>query len=194
MATRRQRRRWAFAAAALAAAVVTGSVLAGQFRSADPERFRADLATGEIMRVADIAAADGLPGRGVFVQATEMGQVCLFDALSASSRQRGGGCNSADDPLGGSDVTVSLAYEGGPAIESVRDARLIGLAAGGVAAVDVVMADGTRRGDAPEGDDDRGLGRSRRSATGSGSPTSARASGRSRSSRSTRVEPKSRGR
>lgn len=148
MARSRLTSRWAIAVVtfALAAAVLTGAVIAGQFRQTDPETFRADLATGEITRVADVPAADGLPARGVFVQATEMGQVCLWDAPSATSLQRGGGCNSEDDPLGGSKISASLAYEGGPATESVRDARLIGLTASDVAAVEILMTDGTRRG------------------------------------------------
>ena len=78
------------------------------------------MATGEVTRVADIAAADGLPARGVFAQVTESGQFCLFDAPSVTSSQRGGGCNPADEPLGGNAISASLAYEGGPAIEGVR--------------------------------------------------------------------------
>jgi hypothetical protein len=147
MATRTSRRRWGIAATAtaLAAAVLAGAVIAGQFRAADPEGLGADLATGEMTRVADIAAADGLPARGVFVQTTRGGQVCLWDALSATSLQRGGGCNPADDPLGGSQISASLAYDGGPAAEGIRDARIVGLAARDVAAVEIVMTDGTRR-------------------------------------------------
>jgi len=144
---RMTRRRWAIVASisALATAILASSVVAGQFRGPDPEAFHAGLATGEIARVADIAASDGLPGHGVFVQATDTGQLCLWDAPSASSKQRQGGCNSFDDPLGGSPLSASLAYEGGPAVEDVRDARLIGLASRDVATVQVVMSDGTQR-------------------------------------------------
>lgn len=147
MATLRPRSRWAIAAAtiALAGVALTGTVIAGQLRQTDPEAFRADLATGEIEQVADIAAADGLRAHGVFVQQTEMGRVCLWDAPSASSPERGGGCNSAEDPLGGSTISASLAYEGGPEAESIRDARLVGLAASDVAAVEILMTDGTGR-------------------------------------------------
>ena len=146
MATVGSRSTWAVAVIPLvvAAAALAGGVIAGQFRGTDPEAFRADLATGEIVRVADIAAGE-LPARGVFVQTTQAGQVCLWDAPSASSRQRGGGCNSADDPLGGSALSASLAYEGGPDTADVRDARLIGLASRDVTAIEVAMSDGTRR-------------------------------------------------
>lgn len=142
----RHRRALLAGALLVAGAAVTGSVLAGHFGAPDTESFQADLATGEITRVADIASADGLPGRGVFAQLTEMGQLCLWDALSARSRQRGGGCNPANDPLGGSELSASLAYDGGPPAEAVNDARLIGLTADDVAVVEVLMTDGTRRG------------------------------------------------
>jgi hypothetical protein len=148
MAERRMTsRRWAIACAVvvLAAVVLASGVIAGQFRAADPEAFQAALATGEIMRVAEIPAGDGLGGRGVFAQTTDTGQLCVWDAPSASSRERQGGCNPMDDPLGGSAVSASLAYDGGPAIESVRDARMSGLAASGVASVAVLMSDGSER-------------------------------------------------
>jgi hypothetical protein len=130
---------------AVATAILASSVIAGQFRGSDPEAFHAGLATGEIARVADIAAGDGLSSRGVFVQATDTGQLCLWDARSASSLERQGGCNSVDDPLGGSALSASLAFEGGPAVGNVQDARLIGLASREVAAVQVLMSDGTQR-------------------------------------------------
>jgi hypothetical protein len=40
---------------------------------------------------------------------------------------------------------ASLAYEGGPSIESVKDARLIGLASVAAATVRVLMTDGSSR-------------------------------------------------
>ena len=129
----------------LAAALLASGVIAGQFRSADPEALHEALTSGEVVQVAEIAAADGLARRGVFVQETDIGQLCLWDAASASSLQRGGGCNAIDDPLGGSAVSASLAYDGGPAIETVRDARLIGLADEDVASVTVLMSDGSER-------------------------------------------------
>jgi len=130
---------------ALGAATLASSVVAGQFRTMDPKSLNDALANGQAVRVADIAAGDGSSGRGVFVQTTDTGYFCLYDALSASSLQRQGGCNSVDDPLGGSALLVSLAYDGGPDVEDAREARLIGLAASGVTAVEVLMTDGTRR-------------------------------------------------
>ena len=90
-------------------------------------------------------ASSGLPARGVFVQFTSSGQFCLFEAPSATSPDRRGGCNSVDDPLGGSKLSASLSYEGGPQTSRVSDARLIGLVATEVAAVQIAMSDGSRR-------------------------------------------------
>lgn len=141
------RRRWVLAAStsALAVAAVASAVVAGPFRGADPAAVHGDLATGEVVRVADIPASDGRAARGVFVQTTDSGQLCVWDAPSATSLQRQGGCNPVDDPLGGSALSASLAYDGGPAVQDVSDARLIGLASGAVARVDVLMSDGTLR-------------------------------------------------
>jgi hypothetical protein len=129
-----------------AAAVLAGGVVASAFDwSASSAELEAALAKTPPTHVADIAAADGLPARGVFAQITPTGHFCLFDAPLDAPLMGGGGCNAADDPLGGSSVSASLAYDGGPAIESVRDARLIGLAAANVASGRVLMSDGSSR-------------------------------------------------
>lgn len=126
--------------------VITSGVIAGQFRGPeDPETLAAALREDPAVRVADIGAVQGLPGRGVFVQFTSTGLLCLFDAPSPTALARQGGCNSADDPLGGRRLFASLSYEGGPGVEQVKDARLIGLVSADVEAVEVLMTDGTRR-------------------------------------------------
>jgi hypothetical protein len=132
------------AIAAVAAAGAVG-VFAAQFDAGDPAAIENDLVTGDVARVADIAAADGRAGRGVFVQVTHGGRLCIWDAVSATSRERHGGCNPVSDPLGGTVLSASLAYEGGPSVPSVRDARIVGLAAPNVAAIELVMSDGTTR-------------------------------------------------
>ena len=141
------RRRWIVVTLAIAAAGVSaGGVIASQFRAFDdPDRLAAAIGEAPLVRVAEIAGVGGVPSRGVFVQQTSTGHVCLWDAPSAGSRQRQGGCNSADDPLGGSELSVSFAYDGGPEPATVSDARLIGLALESVAEVQVLMSDGTRR-------------------------------------------------
>jgi hypothetical protein len=129
-----------------AAAVLAGGVVASAFDwSESTAELDAALAKTPPTQVADISAADGLAARGVFAQITSTGHFCLFDAPLDAPLAGGGGCNAAEDPLGGSPVSASLAFDGGPAIESVRDARLIGLAAANVTIVRVLMSDGTSR-------------------------------------------------
>lgn len=125
---------------------LTGAVVAGRFGGpGDPDELASAMRNGAMVRVANIDAAAGLPSRGVFVQTTSTGQLCLWDAPSSGGMQRGGGCNSIDDPLGGAKLSASLSYEGGPGVKRVSDARLVGLVASDVASVQVVMSDGTRR-------------------------------------------------
>lgn len=147
MLRKRIGRRWsALAIGVLAGGTLAGGVVAAQFRdAASLEELDASLRDDPLVRIADIPAANGLPSRGVFVQSTAAGFVCLWDAPSAGASKRQGGCNSADDPLGGRKLFISFAYDGGPAVADIRDARLIGLASADVAAVKVVMSDGTAR-------------------------------------------------
>jgi hypothetical protein len=140
------RRAGIVAAMVIAAGVVVGSVIAGRIEWSDNSvKLDAALAEAQPIQLAGIPAADGLPERGVFAQVTSTGHFCLSDAPIGTPLMGGGGCNSADDPLGGSPISASLAYDGGPTIASVKDARLIGLAAADVASVRVVMSDDTSR-------------------------------------------------
>ena len=126
--------------------VLVAGVVAGGFDwSRSSDELEAALAKSPPTRVSDIPAVDGLPARGVFAQITSTRHFCLFDAPLDAPLMGGGGCNAADDPLGGSVISASLAYEGGPAIEAVKDARLIGLAAANVASLRVVMTDESSR-------------------------------------------------
>jgi hypothetical protein len=135
------------AAVGIAAVVLVGGVVAAGFDwSQSAEEMKASLAQTRPIQVADIPAADGIAARGVFAQITSTGLFCLTDAPLDAPLEGGGGCNAADDPLGGSAVSASLAYDGGPVIETVKDARLIGLAAGEAASVRVLMSDGSTRG------------------------------------------------
>ncbi len=132
--------------AALIGAILVSGVVAAQFLGfEDQEKLEAAMREDPVTRVADIGAAPGLAGRGVFVQMTSTGLLCIFDAPSATSLTRQGGCNGADDPLGGKKIFFSFAYDGGPAPADVTDARLIGLASPQVAAVAVLMSNGARR-------------------------------------------------
>ena len=146
MSTNSNTRRWlALVVVLIAAAVFVGGVVGAQFNVPHGEDFQASLETDVAVRVAGIPGQDGLPARSVLVQPTSAGFLCLWDAPSASAKARQGGCNPAEDPLAGRKLTISLAYDGGPAVGDVRDARLIGLASFDVASVQVLMTNGTRR-------------------------------------------------
>lgn len=141
-------RRWIvlIVGALLVGGALAGAVVGAQFREVlSPEELDAALRKDALIRVADISADRGLPGRGVFAQPTSNGLLCLWDAPSATALARQGGCNPADDPFGGRQMTFSFAYEGGPAIDNVTDARLVGLTSSQVSAVEVIMSDGSRR-------------------------------------------------
>ncbi len=105
---------------AVAAAVVVvtsvvfvAGVVAGGFDwSRSSDELEAALAKSPPTRVSDIPAADGLPARGVFAQITSTGHFCLSDAPLDAPLMGGGGCNAVDDPLGGSAISASLAYDG----------------------------------------------------------------------------------
>lgn len=137
----------AIVAVVLTTGVLVGSVIAAQ-RSAAPvpdvDRLQAAIDAEPMTKVAAFSG-DDQASRGVFVQELATGHLCVWDAPSAASRERRGGCNPIDDPLGGSAVSASLTYDGGPATEQVKDARLSGLAAADVATVAVLMSDGSER-------------------------------------------------
>jgi hypothetical protein len=143
--TSSRRRALVISVVVIASAVLATGVIAGQFRTVDPPSFHEALSTGEITRVADVEAGDGLPVRGVFAQVTRTGQLCVWEAPSATSGSRGGGCNSIDDPLNGSALSATLSYDGGPAIADVKSATLFGLTSPRVVRVSVRMSDGSSR-------------------------------------------------
>ena len=135
-------------AVALAGGVLVGSVIAaqrGDDAAPDVNSLQAAIAAEPLTKVADIAGSEESGARGVYIQELDTGHLCVWDSPSTSSRERQGGCNPIDEPLGGSALSANLAYEGGPSIEGVRDARLSGLAASNVAAVVVLMSDGSER-------------------------------------------------
>lgn len=131
------------AAGGLAAGGVATAVLGGPGTPSS----RPDVSQAGSRRalVARFAAEPGATGRVVVVQRTTDGFVCLWDAPDATSPEGLGGCNPAADPLGGRQLFVNLAYDGGPSAATVHDARLSGLVAPGVAAARVVMSDRSTR-------------------------------------------------
>ena len=137
-----RRRRWLVA---LVVVVVVGAVASAVVASSfdDGSSLTAAIDEAPLTRVADIAADDGGPALGVYAQLTDTGHLCVWEAPFATSRQRGGGCNTVDDPLNGRPVSFTLSYDGGPATVDVRNATLFGLALDEVASVRVLMSDGS---------------------------------------------------
>lgn len=144
MSGRRGLRRWAASGVLLVLAGTLASAVVAS-RNDDGSELIAAIDEAPLTRVADIGAAEGAPSRGVFVQLTKTGHVCVWEAPSATSRERGGGCNSLDDPLNGSALSATLGYDGGPAISDVRSASIFGLAAADVSRITAQMSDGTLR-------------------------------------------------
>lgn len=143
-----RRKRWiVLGGATLLACTFAGAVVAS--RLGDPPRdvaaLEASIRKAPMVPLTAIPAGNGNSTRAVFAQITSTGDFCLWDAPSATSEQKQGGCNPADDPLGGHPLSASLAYDGGPAASDVTDARLIGLVTADVASVQVLMSDGSRR-------------------------------------------------
>jgi hypothetical protein len=147
VSAKHKKRRWVLLTlgVGLALTFVGGVVGARLDVLGDPEKLDVAIQREPLVRIADIGAAEGLSGRGVFAQETSTGHLCLWDSPSTVALTRQGGCNSAGDPLGGKEFFISFAYDGGPAIADVKDARLIGLADVVVAEIDVAMNDGSRR-------------------------------------------------
>ena len=137
-----RKRRWLVA---LVVVVVVGAVASAVVASSfdDGSSLTAAIDEAPLTRVADIAADDGGPALGVYAQLTDTGHLCVWEAPFATSRQRGGGCNTVDDPLNGRPVSFTLSYDGGPATVDVRNATLFGLALDEVASVRVLMSDGS---------------------------------------------------
>ena len=127
----------------LLAGSLAGAVVA--YRADDGSELTAAIGEDPLVRVAEIASADGAPGKGVYVQLTRTGHLCVWEAPSATSRERGGGCNTVDDPLNGRPMSFTLSYDGGPAVADVRAASLFGLALTEVSRATVLMSDGSSR-------------------------------------------------
>jgi hypothetical protein len=143
---RRLRRSTALAVGFVAlAGVSAGAVVAGQIVDFD-DPVSIDLALEEapLTEVADLPSAAGTVARSMFVQRAG-GLACIWDAPNATSRMRQGGCNLESDPLGDSELFVSYAFDGGPKISDITDARLIGLASAQVVRVEIALSDGSTR-------------------------------------------------
>lgn len=125
--------------------VVTSAVRGGNGKETlDPAAVEAATASGVAVKVATFPPLAGREGRAVFMRKTSNGLLCLWDAPDGR-REGPGGCNRASDPFGGRKMMISLAWDGGPALSTITDARLIGIVAVDVDAVTVRMSDGSTR-------------------------------------------------
>ena len=95
-------------------------------------------------RVATLPPQAGRPEVGVYVARLSDGSICVSDA-SGDKTTAGGGCNSASAPLNGKPFMALFAYDGGPGVATVKDARLYGLADGSVDELRLEMSDGSTR-------------------------------------------------
>jgi hypothetical protein len=96
---RRGRRATLVAGAFVTAGVLAGGVVAGRsVWSDDAARLDAALAEETPTKLVQIPSSEGLPERGVFVQVTSTGDLCLSDAPLTAPQTGGGGCNPIDDP------------------------------------------------------------------------------------------------
>ena len=133
-----------------AVAVVSGVVAASVFGSGGgdsvltPQEVREARAGAERVEVARYAPAPGVPNLRVYLERKEGGLICLFDAPDAA-HEGGGGCNYANDPFGGKKIMFSLGWDGGPARNSISNARISGIVAADVATVRLEMSDGSTR-------------------------------------------------
>ncbi len=135
------------AAVAVGLGLALGSGASGVFRAAGTPSATPDIRSQQstVLPVAQFPSETGRPDRQVVLQRTPDGYLCVWDSPDGTAEHGIGGCNSADDPLGGGKLFVSLAYDGGPALATVHDARLSGIAAPDVAVAKLVMSDGSTR-------------------------------------------------
>jgi len=133
--------------AAVALGLVFGGIASGVFRQAGTPSSVPDVrsSAGTRVTLARFGRELGTADRQLVLQRTPDGFICLWDSPDASGERGVGGCNSASDPLGGRKLFISLAYDGGPDVKTVTDARLSGLLAVDVARVAIEMSDGTTR-------------------------------------------------
>jgi hypothetical protein len=152
------RKRLTVAAIALAVAATAGALAIAATRGEQPRAFSrpgsaADalpiraarfLEPGQSRRIATFASASGTP-RAVFLsRSRDDTQVCVWDTDTETGAQSGG-CNPSANFFAGHAFTSSLGYDGGPAVATARDARIVGVVTDAVATLEVVYADGTAK-------------------------------------------------
>jgi hypothetical protein len=135
---------------AVIVAVALGGVVAGAavgkslwFPSGKQQNVRVqEMRTAVGHPVVAFARQAGRPDMNVLLSRLSDGSYCLDDAEVGQSASAGA-CNPADDPLGGKPFLVVFAYDGGPEVSSVQDARLYGLVRSDVSTLEAAMTDGS---------------------------------------------------
>jgi hypothetical protein len=78
----------------------------------------------------------------VYIAKTADGSMtCIWDTDRLRGF-KGGGCNDSRDFFAGRPFVMSLAYDGGPSVEKVSDARIVGVVTDRVARVEVLNSAG----------------------------------------------------
>jgi hypothetical protein len=122
---------------------------------------------GSARRVKSFRLASGREHAVFLTRSNDGEQVCLFDTDLVTGQQSGG-CNDETSVFAGRKIQISVGFEGGPTQATIRDVRIVGLAAPDVASVRVELSDGTAQNleltadrafawAMPQGDLDRGL-------------------------------------
>ena len=99
---------------------------------------------GSARRVKSFRLASGREHAVFLARSKDGKQVCLFDTDLVTGQQ-GGGCNDATSVFAGRKIQISVSFEGGPTPATIRDVRIVGLAAPGIASVRVELSDATAR-------------------------------------------------
>jgi hypothetical protein len=97
---------------------------------------------GSARRVKSFRLASGREHAVFLTRSKDGEQVCLLDTDLVTGQQ-GGGCNDAKSVFAGRKIQISVGFEGGPTPATIRDVRIVGLAAPDVASVRVELSDGT---------------------------------------------------
>lgn len=133
------------AGAVLVCALVAAAVVTARGGPTTPAELDSAISSEPLVKVFDLPKQEGSPQRSMFIQPTSAGFLCTWVAENKASKLRQGECNPDDDPLVGNALWATLTYDGGPSVESVRDARLVGLATEAAGRVAVLMSDGSTR-------------------------------------------------
>ena len=143
----RKNRHFIVAGVAVGLGLALGGIASGVYRAAGTPSATPDVRSraSTVLPVAQFPSETGRPDRQVVIQRTPDGYLCVWDSPDGTAEHGVGGCNPAADPLGGRKLFVSLTYDGGPAVATVHDARLSGIAAPDVAVAELVMSDGSTR-------------------------------------------------